>query len=224
MKALIGAALLPVVMAVWTAGVSAHENHAPAPGAASAPAVAPMVKPKRDPVAYFSDREFLTHEGKKVRLYSDVLKGRTVVINTIYTGCKDACPLITQQLNQVRAKLGPAFGKDVHFLTITSDPANDSPEALRQYAKAQSALVPGWTFLTGKKADIDFILKRLGQWSQNVEGHSTQLIAWNFVADRGRKMLPNAPVELIAAQIVLLASSESMVPLPGAPAAAAKPD
>lgn len=222
MKALIGAA----VLAVATASALAHENHARPAGAdnaPAAPAVAPMARPQRDPAAYFSDRELLTHEGRKVRFYSDVLKGRTVVINTIYTGCKDACPLITQQLNQVRAKLGPMFGREVHFVTITSDPDNDSPEALRQYAKAQSALVPGWTFLTGRKADIDFILKRLGQWSQNVEAHSTQLIAWNFVADRGRKMLPNAPVELIAAQITLLADKDAMVPLPGG-AAATKPD
>ena len=214
MKALFGAALL----AVAAAGASAHENHSAAAkpaDATAAPATAPLAKPKRDPVAYFSDRELLTHEGKKVRFYSDVLQGRTVVINTIYTSCQDACPLITQQLNQVRAKLGAAFGKDVHFVSLTSDPVNDTPEALRKYAKAQSALVPGWTFLTGSKADIDHILKRLGQWSQTVESHSTQLIAWNFVADRGRKMLPNAPVELIAAQIVMLANSEATLPLPG---------
>jgi protein SCO1 len=211
MKALIGAALL----AVTAASVSAHENHPKPPGAATAPAAAPLAKPKRDPAAYFTDRELLTHDGRKVRFYSDVLKGHTVVINTIYTDCKDACPLITQQLNQVRARLGSAFGKDVHFVTITSDPVTDTPEVLRRFAQAQSALVPGWTFLTGKKADIDFVLKRLGQWSQNVEAHSTQLIAWNFVADRGRKMLPNAPVDLLAAQITLLTESDATVPLPG---------
>jgi len=87
----------------------AHENHAkPADAAKAAEPSAPMAKPKRDPQAYFTDSELVTQDGKRVRFYSDVLKGRTVVINTIYTDCKDACPVITAQLLQVRAKLALA--------------------------------------------------------------------------------------------------------------------
>ena len=194
----------------------AHDNHDKPAGAAKAEPSAPMAKPKRDPQAYFTDSELYTQDGKRVRFYSDVLKGRTVVFNTIYTNCKDACPLILQQLLQVRAKLGDAFGRDVFFVTLTSDPERDSPQALKKYAQEQSADVPGWTYLTGKKGDIDLILRRLGQWSAAVESHSTQLIAWSFVTDRGRKMMPSLPPEMIAAQIVLLTSNDSLVPLPAA--------
>ena len=193
----------------------AHENHAkPADAAKAAEPSAPMAKPKRDPQAYFTDSELVTQDGKRVRFYSDVLKGRTVVINTIYTDCKDACPVITAQLLQVRAKLADSFGRDVFFVTISSDPERDSPQALKKYAQKQSADVPGWLYLTGRKSDIDLILKRLGQWSANVESHSTHLIAWSFVTDRGRKMLPSLPPEMIAAQIALLTSDDSLVPLP----------
>lgn len=202
------------------APVHAGDNHAAASPLTAAPqppaaaATVPLAKPKRDPQAYFTDRELFTQDGRKVRFYSDVLKGRLVVINTIFTHCEDACPLITAQMNAVRLKLGPAFERDVHFVSISSDPERDTPQALKTWAAKQSADVPGWTFLTGRKADVDLVLQRLGQWSQTLESHSTQLIAWNFVTDRGRKMLPNLPPELLAAQITMLAGSDNLVPLP----------
>lgn len=210
------------LLALALAGARAHEDHAKAAKpAADAVPVAPIAKPKRDPQAYFSDRMLLTQDGRQVRFYSDVLKDRTVVLGTIYTNCEDACPLITAQMLQVRGKLGDAFGKDIFFVTISSDPLRDTPQALKKYAAKHSADGPGWIYLTGNKADIDFILKRLGQWSENVESHSTQLIAWSFVTDRGRKMLPNLPPELLAAQIQMLASKDATIPLPSLPAAKA---
>ena len=205
---------LALVSALPFASVQAHDNHGAAAQRADAASVAPLAKPKRDPQAYFTDRELFTQDGRKVRFYSDVLKGRLVVINTIFTNCEDACPLITAQMNAVRLKLGASFEKDVHFVSISSDPARDTPQALKKWAAKQSVDVPGWTFLTGKKSDVDHILQKLGQWSQNIESHSTQLIAWNFATDRGRKMLPNMPPELLAAQITMLAGSDSLVPLP----------
>ncbi len=83
---------------------------------------------------------------------------------------------------------------------------------MKKFAQKHKADVPGWIWLTGKKEDIEHILKKLGQWSPDVEAHSTQLIAWNFNTDKGRKMLPNVPPESIAAQIKLLASDESLLP------------
>lgn len=205
---------LALVSALPFAATQAHDNHgAPAPRADAASG-APLARPKRDPQAYFTDRELFTQDGRKVRFYSDVLKGRLVVINTIFTNCEDACPLITAQMNAVRLKLGPAFERDVHFVSISSDPVRDTPQALKKWAAKQSVDVPGWTFLTGKKADVDHILQKLGQWSQNIESHSTHLIAWNFATDRGRKMLPNLPPEALAAQITMLSGSGSLVPLP----------
>ena len=139
---------------------------------------------KPDARAYFTDTELVTQDGKKVRFYSDVLAGHTVVINVIYTNCKDACPLITQKLLEVKGQIGDLFGKQVHFVTISSDPERDTPAALKAFAKKQKANVPGWTFLTGEKKNVDFILKKLGQFSQHVEEHSTLLIAGNVPEKR----------------------------------------
>lgn len=169
----------------------------------------------RDARTYFTDLELLTHDGRKVRFYSDVLAGRTVLINVIYTNCKDACPLITQQLNQVRGLLGERFGRDIFFVSLSSDPERDSPAALRGFAKAQHADLSGWVFLTGAKQNIDQILKKLGQFSANVEDHSTLLIGGNVPAKRWAKIRPDAPPIAIAERLKLLAGN----PPPGAPAA-----
>lgn len=160
----------------------------------------------RDALAYFTDTELLTQDGRKVRFYSDVLKDKVVLINVIYTSCKDACPLITRQLTEVRAKLGERFGKEVFFISLTSDPERDTPPALKKFAEKNDASHAGWTFLTGSKDNVNKVLAKLGQLSQNVEEHSTLLIAGNVPAKRWNKIRPDAPVVAIAERLNLLAA------------------
>lgn len=160
----------------------------------------------RDPRVYFTEADLSNQDGRKLRFYSDVLKGRTVVLNVAYTSCTDACPLITKQLLQVRDELGPAFGKTVFFVTITSDPGRDTPRALKAFAQKQGADVAGWSFLTGRKGDVDVILKRLGVWSENVEEHATVLYIMDVDAKRMRRMLPNVPPKAIAEAARVIAS------------------
>jgi protein SCO1/2 len=215
-------ALAALLLALALPAAQAHEDHAKhaaeAPAAAES-AVVPLPSPggkKRDPQAYFTDRTLVDQNGKWLRFYSDVLKGKTVVINTIYTNCGDACPLITDQLVRVRAALGDAFGRDIVFVSLSSDPLRDTPAEMKKFAQKNKADVPGWLWLTGNKGDIDHILQKLGQWSQNVESHATHLIAWNFNTDRGRKMLPNIAPEAIALQLKTLVSGDGL-PLPALP-------
>ena len=195
---------------------SGHEGHPPA--ASDASAQIPAAAGTRDPRVYFTDADLTNQDGRKLRFYSDVLKGRTVVLNVGYTNCNDACPLITKQLLQVREELGDVFGKQVSFVTITSDPARDTPRALKAFAQKQGADVAGWTFLTGRKDDIDRILKRLGAWSENVEEHATVLYVMDVDARRMRRMLPNLPPRAIAeaARIVATGKPSENVPVPGA--------
>ncbi|HEX9184890.1 MAG TPA: SCO family protein [Burkholderiales bacterium] len=195
----------------------AHESarDAGSPKAAIEPVQGAAAKAgTRDARAYFTDLELLTQDGRKVRFYSDMLEGRTVLINVIYTSCKDACPLITQHLKQVRALVGERFGREVHFVTLTSDPERDSPAALKAFAQDQSVDLSGWTFLTGRKQNVDHILRKLGQFSQNVEEHSTLLIAGNVPAKRWSKIRPDSPPLAIAERLKLLADAGAPVPAP----------
>jgi cytochrome oxidase Cu insertion factor (SCO1/SenC/PrrC family) len=197
-------------MAAVAMTAAAHDAaHAPAQKEPIAPVTgAAAAAGTRDARTYFTDLELRTHDGRKVRFYSDVLEGRTVLINVIYTNCQDACPLITQRLNEVRSLIGERFGRDVHFVTLTSDPERDSPAALRAFAQKHSAEAAGWTFLTGERRNVEHILKKLGQFSQTVESHSTLLIAGNVAAKRWSKIRPDAPPLAIAERLRMLADAE----------------
>lgn len=157
-----------------------------------------------DAQAYFTETEVLDQDGRHLHFFSDVLKDRVVLLNVVYTSCEDACPLITRKLKAVRDALGEELARKVHFVSITSDPANDTPANLKAFAAKNDAAVPNWTFLTGDKAKVDLVLARLGQLSPSVEGHSTLLIAGDVAAKRWNKIRPDAPPDAIAERLKLL--------------------
>ncbi|MNZ86051.1 hypothetical protein D3C78_1048620 [compost metagenome] len=156
-----------------------------------------------DARSYFTDTLLLDQDGREVRFYSDVLAGRVVLLNVIFTRCEDACPLITRKLREVREALGKDAGR-VHFISLSSDPTNDSPQALKAYARKQGADDPNWTFLTGPKEQMDVVLGRLGQLSRSPEEHSTLLIAGDVANKRWSKIRPDAPPAAIAQRLQLL--------------------
>ena len=164
---------IAALLALTLAGAAGAHNEAAAPAKGPAAHTAPAPSGTRDPRAYVTDLEFRTQDNKPVRFYSDTMEGRTVVINFIYTQCKDACPLITQKMLQMRDLLGDRFNKEVFFITLSTDPARDSPAELKKYAQKQSADLPGWLFLSGNKQNTEAILKKFGSYSENVECSST---------------------------------------------------
>ena len=130
---------------------------------------------------YFPNVTLTTQDGKPVRFYDDLIKGKIVAINLIYTSCQFACPLETARLAQVQKVLGDRVGRDVFFYSISIDPEHDTPEVLKAYAKRFNA-GPGWLFLTGSKADIDGISRKLGLYSDpkaTRDGHTPYLLIGN---------------------------------------------
>jgi protein SCO1 len=83
---------------------------------------------------YFPNVELTTQDGAKVHFYDDLLKGKMVVIELIYTHCVDACPLETARLAQVQHLLGDQVGKEIFFYSISIDPDRDTPAELKAYA------------------------------------------------------------------------------------------
>jgi protein SCO1/2 len=131
---------------------------------------------------YFPNVPLTTQDGTTVHLYDDLIKGKSVAINVIYTSCKDECPLETARLVQLQRLLGERMGKDIFFYSITIDPKRDKPEVLKAYADKYGA-GPGWLFLTGKEEDIKLATRKLGlsrrSDSASKDGHSASLMVGN---------------------------------------------
>ncbi len=105
--------------------------------------------------------EVVTHEGRRVRFYDDLIKDRVVLINFMFTTCRGICPRVTRTLLETRKLLGERVGKDVFLYSITLDPATDTPQVLKRYAESNGT-GPGWTFLTGNPDNLELLRNRLG--------------------------------------------------------------
>jgi protein SCO1 len=115
---------------------------------------------------YFPDFVLRTHENKPVRFYTDLIKGKIVVINMIYVECEGVCPGITANLVKVQRALGDRAGRDIFMYSLTLKPDQDSPVALKHYAEMHG-IKPGWLFLTGKRAQIEILRRKLGFFDPN---------------------------------------------------------
>ena len=110
---------------------------------------------------FFPNVALQTHDGRSVRFYDDLVKGKKVIINFTFTSCTGTCPRTQANLARVQGMLGDRVGKDIFLVSITIDPETDTPERLAEYAKTFGAR-PGWTYATGTREDVDNIRRHLG--------------------------------------------------------------
>ena len=141
---------------------------------------------------YFGDALLTNQDGKQLRLYTDILKGNVVIINSFYSTCSGVCRVTIPVFKQLQESLGERVGKDVRLVSITVDPENDTPEVLKQYAAGVGAK-PGWDFLTGDKQTVDQILYKLGLYVEAKEDHSNVFIVGNEPTGLWKKVLGIAP-------------------------------
>jgi len=150
---------------------------------------------------FFTDLEVIDQNGNKQRFYSDVLKGRVVLINFIFTNCEFACPMLAQRLKQTRSLMVPSIKDEVWYVSISVDPERDTPEAMKQFAERQGVDESRWIFLTGDSQNINTIIQKLGQWTPDIESHTTLMLAGNTITRHWTRVLPMVPPEGIAQQM-----------------------
>jgi len=124
------------------------------------------------------DIEVLDQNGRKIHFYTDLVKGQTVVINFIFTTCTTICPPLGATFARVQKELGDKVGRDVRFISISVDPATDTPERLKAWG-AKFHAGDGWTFVTGNKPQVDELLRVLGASSARREDHSPTVLIGN---------------------------------------------
>jgi cytochrome oxidase Cu insertion factor (SCO1/SenC/PrrC family) len=143
---------------------------------------------------YFTDTTLVDQNGHPFRFYSDLVKGKVVVINAFFTACKGSCPVMSNSLVKLQERVGDRLGKDINFLSLTVDPAGDNLEELARYAKRCGAR-PGWHFLTGTKEDLARVESKLGQYVENREAHASIMIVGNDASGVWMKQMDPADVD-----------------------------
>jgi protein SCO1/2 len=141
---LLARAALPFSV-VLLATTGAHAAPQPTGPNAQSPSMStPLVKM---PAAYRPSQIRLTRaDGSQVRLDDELGFDGAIVLNFVFTSCSAVCPITSRTFSEVQAKLLP--GEPVRLMSISLDPLNDTPEALRAYGKQFSA-GRSWRFYTG---------------------------------------------------------------------------
>jgi len=150
------------------AGAQAPSCHAPATQA----------KKTEKPKMVIPDVKVLDQEGNALNFYTDLIKGKTVAINFIFTNCTTICPPLAATFARLQKEMGDKVGKDVHLISISVDPVTDTPERLKAWG-AKFKAGPGWTFVTGEKQEMDKLLNALGAAVSKREDHTPALIIGN---------------------------------------------
>jgi len=137
--------------------------------------------PPRDPNAItsmrISDFTIQDQSGKSLKFYSDLVKGKVVAVNFVFTTCTTACPALTATFRKVQQQL-IEHKFDVQLISISVDPTTDTPERLHAFAEKFNA-EPGWTFVTGSSSDIELLLKELGVYVANKNDHTPMVLIGN---------------------------------------------
>lgn len=155
----------------------------PGPSAAnSAPANAAIVINPNDEKSigrlHIPDTPAYDQDGRKLNFYTDLVKGKTVAINFIFTTCTTICPPMTATFRRVQQELGERVGRDVYLISVSVDPVTDVPERLNAFA-AKFKAGPGWTFVTGTQPDISALLKSLGAFVADKNDHTALILIGN---------------------------------------------
>ncbi len=115
-----------------------------------------------------ADAELLDENGEPLEL-GDLFQGRLTILTFMYLRCGDVCPLAMTRMAdlQLLAAEEPALAKQVQLISLSFDPAYDTPARMAEHGRAMrlpDAGAPEWLFLTSKnEAAIAPVLKAYNQ-------------------------------------------------------------
>ena len=135
------------------------------------------------------DFALTTQDGAALRRAD--LRGRVLVVSFIFTTCNGSCPATTHRMGRVQQALkerGLTKGGRVRLLSITLDPARDTPEVLRRYMTLYDADPESWTFLTGPRAAVEMAVASWGMWAKPAAGGQLDHPSRVFLVDAAGKI------------------------------------
>ena len=137
---------------------AAHRQHMHAGSGASATTV-------RFPMA-----DLIDSNGHPFRFDQAAFDASVVLIDFVYTTCTTICPVLTATMAAAQHRLARHLGDQVVLVSVSVDPTNDTPEKLSAYAQRFHA-GEHWRWLTGKKGQVDRVLRAFGLTTGAPEEH-----------------------------------------------------
>lgn len=141
----------------------------------STSSTAAVEAPESDFKLEIPDVTVFDQDGRKLRFFTDLVKDKTVAINFLFTTCTTICPPLAATFRRVQQDMGDRVGRDVRLISISVDPATDTPERLKAFG-AKFKAAPGWTFVTGGKFDINLLLTALGAAVVDKNDHTPMVL------------------------------------------------
>jgi cytochrome oxidase Cu insertion factor (SCO1/SenC/PrrC family) len=124
------------------------------------------------------DVPVIDQDGRRLRFFTDVVKGRTVAINFMFTTCTTICPPLAATFARVQQQLGPSIGNEIVLISVSVDPVTDVPARMKAYLSKFGAR-PGWLFIGGSKLDVDALLRSLGAYVSDKNDHTPMILVGN---------------------------------------------
>ncbi len=163
---------------------------------------------------YFGTLPLVDQNGRTVDLYRDLMRDRTVVINAFFADCKNTCPVMANAYRAIQGRFSDRIGRDLALISITLDPATDTPPRLKNLA-TQLEAKDGWYFLSGTQEQTSTALCKLGLFSENRDGHSNLFLIGNDRTGLWKKALGVANVD----EVVEVVNSVVSDQVPASPTA-----
>ncbi len=207
-NAVLGAIAVASLIAPAGAGEGMKHDGADAatPHAQHTPDAQPAVPPETAVKVRIPDVVLLDRQGRKLRFGPDALGDRIVAIDFIYTHCTTACPVLSSIFTLVQEELGDRMEREVRLVTVSLDPARDTPARMRKYATPFEA-GPNWLWLTGAKRDVDNVLMGLGAYTPDFESHPPMVLIGDPANNRWSRHYGFVSPDVIIAQIDALAAA-----------------
>jgi protein SCO1 len=124
------------------------------------------------------DLVLVDQDGERVRFYSDLVKGKVVAINFVFTTCTTICPPLGAAFARIQSLLGERMAGELQLISITVDPAVDTPQRLKAWSDKFHRKA-GWSLVTGAKPEVDFLLVALGAEVAGKADHTPMILIGN---------------------------------------------
>jgi protein SCO1/2 len=157
-----------------------------------------------------ADARLMDQDGAPLQFRSEVIGDRVVVVDFVFTTCTTVCPALSALFTRVQERLGDRLGRGVELVSVSLDPAHDTPERLKAYARRHAA-GPHWTWLTGPQEDVERVLRGLGAYTPDFSAHLPMVLVGDGRTGEFTRLLGFPAPDRIAAEVERLVAARSAI-------------